>query len=208
MLKILSKFLKEKKGITGVDITIAIGIIAILTPVVLLVFTNIYLNSQSTKRNSEATSYAMQILEAAEKLYYDDVTHDKLLEIRNSLNIPIGYEIKDEDITVTSYEIDSSKPDLVKTIEVTIHFKVGKQMDMVKLSKIKAKENLVTPNKPEISDGMIPVKYITTDEKTGEGYWQVTSKDDPVWYSYENQKWANIMTMDGIVLEGNTRDNR
>lgn len=192
--------LKLNSGITGADITIAIAIFIILVPLVMLVFTNIYINTQMTKRNSEATSYATAIFEAAEKMYYDDVTIESLNNKKDSLNIPIGYEVN---ISVKNYnENDSTKADVVKTINITIGFKVGKQTDMVQMSKIKAKENLVTPNRPTISAGMIPVKYIIVDNITGDGYWQITSKEDPTWYNYENRNWANIMLMDGTQAEG------
>lgn len=193
--------MKNKSGITGVDTIIAISIFVILTPLVLLVFLNIYNNTQNTKRNAEATKYATQILEDAEKIYYDDVTIANLDIIKDNLNIPQGYEVN---ITVTNYnESDPNLADIVKTIEVTIHYKVGSLTESIKISKIRSKENLVTPNRPSISDGMVPVKYVITDEATGEGYWQVTSTNDPTWYSYENRKWANVMLMDGIQIEGN-----
>ena len=49
-------------------------------------------------------------------------------------------------------------------------------------------------NPPELSDGMIPIKY-----DDGNKRWVICTKDDPEWYSYteEDRKWANVMLSDG-----------
>ena len=49
-------------------------------------------------------------------------------------------------------------------------------------------------NPPELSDGMIPIKY-DNENKT----WVICTKDDPEWYNYttEDKKWANVMLSDG-----------
>ena len=47
------------------------------------------------------------------------------------------------------------------------------------------------PNKPQLSAGMIPIKY-------KDGYWQITTSDDAEWYDYSNAKMANVMLNDGV----------
>ena len=51
-------------------------------------------------------------------------------------------------------------------------------------------------NAPVLSNGMVPVKWIG-----GISSWVVTEEDDPEWYNYENNKWANVMLRDGLVTE-------
>ena len=48
------------------------------------------------------------------------------------------------------------------------------------------------PNKPKLTEGMIPVKYNETIEK-----WVITNEDDEEWYNYNNKQWANVMLSDG-----------
>ena len=49
-------------------------------------------------------------------------------------------------------------------------------------------------NEPQLSTGMIPVKYNVESQK-----WVICSKDDLDWYNYSSQdkKWANVMLCDG-----------
>ena len=54
-------------------------------------------------------------------------------------------------------------------------------------------------NKPILTKGMIPVKY-------SNGNWIVTNENDEEWYDYSAaaDKWANVMLLDDIELEGMT----
>ena len=53
-------------------------------------------------------------------------------------------------------------------------------------------------NAPELTEGMIPVKWDTT-KNGGKGNWVICSRTDEEWYSYteEDKKWANVMLSDG-----------
>ena len=56
-------------------------------------------------------------------------------------------------------------------------------------------------NKPQLSSGMIPIKYNASSEK-----WIVCSENDNEWYNYigndiEEFKWANIMLSDGTYKQ-------
>ena len=191
----------SEKGFTLAELMVAIVILAIFISVISTIFVNIYLNGTASKRSSIATGYMTQIAEMVDKLYYQDVTEDRLYEEIDEMNILNGYDIEIE--VISTKDEDPSKKDLVKTVNIEIIYLVGRNEKTVRAEKIKVKEVLVTPNKPKLSDGMVPVKYTITDEATNAGYWQITSEMDSLWYSYDNRKWANVMLMDGLIAEGN-----
>ena len=53
-------------------------------------------------------------------------------------------------------------------------------------------------NKPELTEGMIPVKF-DTSKNGGKGNWVICSETDSEWYNYTetDKKWANVMLSDG-----------
>ncbi len=63
------------------------------------------------------------------------------------------------------------------------------------------KDRETEANAPKLSDGMIPIKYVSK-----EGKWEICSENDPEWYSYTEDKkeWANVMLSDcGNKEDGN-----
>ena len=70
-------------------------------------------------------------------------------------------------------------------------------------------------NEPELSEGMIPIKWVESEQNTGN--WVICSANDPEWYNYIDQglnsdgttidgtsKWANVMLSDGKYYAQNS----
>ena len=187
--------MKREKGFTGVDLTIAIAVIIMFTTLISIIFVNIYMNSTSTSRGAMATTYATQIIENIEKLYYNEVTDEQINDIINNMNIPSGYDVT---FNLENYkETNYKEEDLIKIVTVNIKYMVGKKEEQVEFQKIKAKEVLIIPNKPELNEQYVPVKYI---KQSGDetGYFKITNENDPEWYNYSNKEWAYVMLRNGL----------
>lgn len=197
-----------KGGFSGVELTVAILILMIFISLFNMLYFNVYLIYADSKRNSEATAYATQIIEQVQKMYYNEVTDQILAQKILEMNIPASYGVQ---IQVENYNPDGNpKEDLVKNVIISIYYKVGQQDRVVEFETVKAKEILITPNKPKLENGMIPVKYIITDRANNNGYWQITAENDTTWYSYENKRWATVMMQENLTVEGGvqvTQDN-
>ena len=200
----MKKLLQSKGGYTGIDVAVAIVILFVFTAMISTIFINIYLQFSESQRSSVATAYATQISELVDKMYYQDVNVETLQERISGMNISNGYTVltQVERYIPEGYTAENSK-ELIKTVKISVSYKVGNSTKSVEIQKIKAKEILITPNKPKLSSGMVPVKYVVTDIILGEGYWQITTENDPTWYNYENKVWANMMLVDGLIVEGN-----
>ena len=68
----ISKKLNSEKGITGVDIVVAITMIVLTISVVMAIFININNTARSVTRTSGATRIATNILEQIEIMYYGE----------------------------------------------------------------------------------------------------------------------------------------
>ena len=202
------KDFKLQRGLTGIELVISIVILMIFITLISTVFFNIYLYFTESQRNAVASSYVTELAEMIDRMYYSEITEENLKEVINKMAIKDGYSLT---ASVRRYEPGEDAQDLVKTVTIIAEYKAGKQMKSIQIERIKAKEMLITPNKPKLTEGMVPVKYVTTDSVKGEGYWQITSETDSTWYSYENKRWANIMLEDGLTVEGGikvTSDNK
>ena len=229
----MKKRLSSQKGYTGIDVAIAVAILIIFTALISTIFLNIYLQHADAQRNATATSYLTTIAELIDRTYYQNINFDDNGGYNNIVNRVAGLfdspmTVNVERIAATGNEnekmvftvsngytitlsINQFSPegsgvtgqDLVKTVKVVVSYKSGSMTKNVKMEKIKSREMLITPNRPVIGNNMVAVKYIITDEVAGTGYWQITSKEDSVWYSYENKNWAKAMILDDLVVEGN-----
>lgn len=184
---------KNEKGFIAADSIIAILIVTLFTGVIMMLSYNIYTTSAFIKRNSQAVEYIVKIFEETDKIYYDDVTDENLQNFVIGLNIPQGYE--EPIITITT----STPEDLVKTIKVKIKYKIGTIEKQVEMSKVKARENLITPNKPDLTSAaqfqtIIPIKYV--DALT----FKIATIEDTTWYNYENGIWAAGILVDSTQV--------
>ena len=75
--------LKNSDGFVASDAIMAIIIITIFTAIIATLAYNIYLSNSSLKRMSKANNYIIDIFEYVDKLYYEEVTEEKLITYLN-----------------------------------------------------------------------------------------------------------------------------
>ena len=185
------KKIKSNKGATGIDIAISLGIVAITLLILLALYTNTYISNMEIERRTQAINYASQILEKASEYYYSDVNTEKFSATTNSsgkieiagIEIPKAYTVN---VNIDNYS-NSDETDVVKKVEVTVTYKIGKNDNTLTLSKFKTKETLLTPNAPKLQTNMIAVK--AQNSGTTKTY-KDTNNSDTEWYNYLKKKWA------------------
>lgn len=185
------KKIKSNKGATGIDIAIALGIVAVTLTILLTLYTNTYISNSEIERRTQAMNYASQILEKVSEYYYSDVNTDNFSATTNSngkieiagIEIPKAYTVN---VNIENYS-NSDETDVVKKVEVNVTYKIGKKDNTLTLSKFKTKETLITPNAPKLQNNMVAVKAQNNgNAKT----YKDTSKEDTDWYNYLKKKWA------------------
>lgn len=196
--------LKNNQGFATSDALIAIIIIALFTGIISTLIYNIYISNSSLKRMSQANAYIVELFEYTEKLYYDEVNQENLMKYIND-----KYQEKDvRAVSDDSYKVESQykiivnvnkynetsgnedKLDLVKEVTITVKYKLGDKDQTITVRRIKNREALTTPNKPDLSlislntgEKVYPIK-----EKNGK--YIVCDENDNTWYSYEDNKYA------------------
>lgn len=145
--------IKEEKGITGIDITLAVILISIFLAVILTIFTTIQKNSTKLSRETEAMYYAIETIENIKSQEFSILPKKGTNKIQGITELEDGY-IKDNQgdstpyyrtITVQDYSElegkDGKIPEILKKVTVQISFKDQNKNKEVVLSTVKVKED-------------------------------------------------------------------
>lgn len=132
--------LKSEKGVTGIDITISIIIIALFIGLIVSLMYGIKQSSKDIERKTQATNYAISEIE---KLKAEDF---ETLEDKQTSgyieNTPYYKTIKVVDYADLEENLGEDKErGLVKKVTVEISYKSGKEDKKVELSTVLSKEN-------------------------------------------------------------------
>lgn len=148
-------FLKNNRGITGIDVGIATVVIVLFVSIITTLFYNIYSMTTQTKRNAEATAYISRVFENLKRLDYNDVTEeegkrDKLLAILNEIFKDSEYKNEQYEMTISGYKINLNienyskegidVEDVIKKVLIKAQYSVGKKDKTLEMSTIINKE--------------------------------------------------------------------
>lgn len=162
--------IKNNKGITGIDITVAIVILALFISLITSMFYNVSVIGKAVNRKSDATYIAVQVIEGAKQLEYDKLpkgyveesdleeqTEEEAEAANTTINfddlntlleengitaitLKNGYSV---DIIVENYRKikgDLTLEDILKRITVTVNYKEKNKEQSVELNTVILKE--------------------------------------------------------------------
>ena len=131
---------KNEKGITGVDIAIAMVILIIFSGLIISFYMNIYKVIAETKIHQTIITYMVQICEKIDAEDYEEVdTVEEVNTIISGMNILEGYTITP---SVEKYSGDDpNKKDIVEKISFNISYQFDGETKNFNIKKIKVKEN-------------------------------------------------------------------
>jgi len=130
---------KNEKGFTGTDVTIALVVVIFFISVIGMLIYNIYISSSASLRGAYALGYAIDIMEKIENTNYDELDQTLATTIVNDLNIPSSYKTSIQIQKYNELAGNESKLDLVKIINLDITYKVGNNEEVLDISRLKLK---------------------------------------------------------------------
>ena len=145
--------IKDEKGFTGIDITVAVIIIMLFMTLIGTIFYNITASHRKLERKTEATYIAIDVMEKLKAQNYEDLivgeyNSNKITDEEYEKNktakilkdaIEEGYSLK---VTIKNYNTpEENGYDLVKIITVKVEYKVGKNTENVELKTTVTREN-------------------------------------------------------------------
>jgi len=139
LFKINKTYIKNQKGFTAVDVSIALILIMLFVSVIGMLIYNIYISSSASLRGAYALGYAIDIMEKIENTNYDELDQTLATTIVNDLNIPSSYKTSIQIQKYNELAGNESKLDLVKIINLDITYKVGNNEEVLDISRLKLK---------------------------------------------------------------------
>ncbi len=120
---------KEDRGFTSVDITIAMLVIIIFVSISTSLMYSVYVSQTEARRNATALNYAVDVFEAIGTMQYSEVTKsnviNKLGKVDNSYTIDIDIN-------------DNEYPNEIKLITLRITYKTSsKDTQTLELQRVK-----------------------------------------------------------------------
>ena len=127
----------NNKGITGIDVTIAIIIIITFTGLISSLMFSIYKNALEIQASANADAYATIILEKVDEKAYEDVDENfvQTLIDNDEIEISDNYTIEMKIEPYTDYQYE-----LIKKVNLTINYQVNSQEKTLNITKLKIKE--------------------------------------------------------------------
>ena len=142
------ELIREEKGIVVTDAIIAILIVMLFTGLITSLISKIMIEKMKIKMNSQQMTFVTQIFEHIEKMEYNEVTEENVINYINSIeptkisagtsldNLTTANKIK---VKVEKYETTEENPgfDLVKIVTLTVQNELDNKQYTTEISRIK-----------------------------------------------------------------------
>ena len=142
------ELIREEKGIVVSDAIIAIILVMLFTGLITSLISKIMIEKMKIKMNSQQMTFVTQIFEHIEKMEYNEVTEENVINYINSIeptkisagtsldNLTTANKIK---VKVEKYETteENSGFDLVKIVTLTIQNELDNKQYTTEISRIK-----------------------------------------------------------------------
>lgn len=125
--------LRNNRGFTGVDISIALVIMVLLVGIITSLVYNFGITSKEINRKSEATYLAIQVIEGIKQMKYEEIIEDtnggttissiesltgQVFEVKNGYTVTVNIENYRDRMG------DSTLEDVIKIAKVTVQYTV------------------------------------------------------------------------------------
>ena len=125
-----TSLLANSKGITLIDVSVAIIVAMIFISINLSIYTNVYLNLMNIKRETNIMSYVIQELENIQKADYNDV-------VNKEEEIFSGVTSKTVVKKYNELPGKQGKEDCIKIVEITVYYDVGDRTEKFSIKTLK-----------------------------------------------------------------------
>lgn len=132
---------KNEKGVTIIDLVIAIIIMSVFVGVITTLMAKIYKQSIEVQVSSNAMAYATIVLEKIDEKSFEEVQKPSFLQkLKESGEITIPEEYTIELNVENPENVSEEITDVIKKATVTVKYKIKNEEKSISISKLKVKE--------------------------------------------------------------------
>lgn len=133
MKKKNKKFL-DNKGVTGIDLTIAIIVLSIFAGLIATLMSSIYKNSIEIQKSANAMAYATIVLEKVDEKSFNEIDENFVTKLINNGEVDI-----DSNYTI-NLSTEDLEEDLLKKVIVQVSYDINGEQRAMIINKLKIKE--------------------------------------------------------------------
>lgn len=126
--------LRSNKGITGIDLAIAIIVLATFTGVIITLMSNIYRNSIDIQKNANAMAYATIVLEKVDEKAFEEINADFVNTLKDSGEVEISSDY------IINFSTEVLEENLIKKVGVKVSYDINGEQRTITINKLKIKE--------------------------------------------------------------------
>lgn len=134
MMKKSNKILKNNKGITGIDLTIGLIVLALFSGVITMLMSYTYKASLEIQKGANAMAYATMVLEKVDEKSYEEVNEAFVTYLENLGEIELSNQY------VINFSAKELSKDLFKKVEITVNYDFFGEQKSLAINKLKIKE--------------------------------------------------------------------
>ena len=126
--------LRSNKGITGIDLAIAIIVLVTFTILIITLMSSIYRNSIDIQKNANAMAYATIVLEKVDEKAFEEINADFVNTLKDSGEVEISSDY------IINFSTEVLEENLIKKVGVKVSYDINGEQRTITINKLKIKE--------------------------------------------------------------------
>lgn len=130
----MKKITSNNKGVTGIDLTVAIIILTLYTGIIVTLMSNTYRTSTEIQMGANAMSYATMVLEKVDEKAYEEIDNNFVTKLKSSGEVQMNDNYT---VEISTNELEEN---MFKKVQVSVKYNLNGEEKSIVINKLKIKE--------------------------------------------------------------------
>lgn len=130
----MKKIISNNKGVTGIDLTVAIIILTLYTGIIVILMSNTYRTSTEIQMGANAMSYATMVLEKVDEKAYEEIDNNFVTKLKSSGEVQMNDNYT---VEISTNELEEN---MFKKVQVSVKYNLNGEEKSIVINKLKIKE--------------------------------------------------------------------